>query len=118
MEFLHEKGFVYRDLKPENILLDSEGHVKLTDFGLSRQLEDGDLAKTFCGTPQYLAPELILRVGYNKMVDWWGLGILIYELTVGSPPFADLNLQRCLNDILKRQPVMRDHFSKKLRSLL
>jgi len=52
------------------------------------------------------------------MVDWWGLGILIYELTVGSPPFADLNLQRCLNDILKRKPVMRDHFSKKLKSLL
>lgn len=120
LDFLHEKGYIYRDLKPENILLDSEGHVKLTDFGLSRQLnmKEGELANTFCGTPSYLAPELILRKGYDKMADWWSLGILIYEMVVGSPPFYNLNIKRCIHDIVKRPHSMRDYFSKKLKSLI
>lgn len=84
LEYLHEKGFIYRDLKPENILVTSDGHLKLTDFGLSKEITDEQgLADTFCGTCQYLAPELIQKKGYTKMVDWWGLGILIHEMALG-----------------------------------
>ncbi len=72
IECLHQHGFVYRDLKPENVMLDSDGHVKLTDFGLSKKM--GDVKTyTFCGTPEYLAPEVISGAGHTKSVDWWGL---------------------------------------------
>ena len=84
---LHSLGVVYRDLKPENILLDDLGHVCLTDFGLSKDLEYQDKSHTFCGTPEYLAPEIVAGLGHNSEVDWWSLGILLYELTVGIPPF-------------------------------
>ena len=88
LEFLHKKNMVYRDLKPENILLDDKGHVKLTDFGLSKILEDeSDKAFTICGTPQYLAPEVLLKKGYNKVVDWWSLGCVMYEMLSGRLPF-------------------------------
>ena len=89
LEFLHKNNMVYRDLKPENILLDGKGHVKLTDFGLSKILEgEEDKAFTLCGTPQYLAPEVLMRQGYDKMVDWWSLGCVMYEMLVGRLPFA------------------------------
>ena len=89
LEFLHKNNMIYRDLKPENILIDSRGHIKLTDFGLSKILEDEeDKAFTLCGTPQYLAPEVLLRQGYDKMVDWWSLGCVMYEMLVGRLPFA------------------------------
>jgi serine/threonine protein kinase len=89
LESLHKNNMVYRDLKPENILLDSKGHVKLTDFGLSKILEDeDDKAFTLCGTPQYLAPEVLLKKGYDKMVDWWSLGCVMYEMLMGRLPFA------------------------------
>ena len=89
LESLHKNNMVYRDLKPENILLDSKGHVKLTDFGLSKILEDeDDKAFTLCGTPQYLAPEVLLRQGYDKSVDWWSLGCVMYEMLMGRLPFA------------------------------
>ena len=88
LEFLHKNNMVYRDLKPENILLDDKGHVKLTDFGLSKILEDeSDKAFTICGTPQYLAPEVLLKKGYNKAVDWWSLGCVMYEMLSGRLPF-------------------------------
>ena len=89
IEFLHKNNMVYRDLKPENILLDSKGHVKLTDFGLSKILdEESDKAFTICGTPQYLAPEVLLKKGYDKAVDWWSLGCVMYEMLSGKLPFA------------------------------
>ena len=91
LEYLHNNEIIYRDLKPENILLDSDGHLRLVDFGLSKFVggSANDLTRSFCGTPSYLAPEVIMKVGYNKMVDWWGLGILLTEMVVGAPPFND-----------------------------
>merc|ERR1712087_644848 len=90
---LHSLDVIYRDLKPENILLDDRGHVCLTDFGLSKDLGPDDAeARTFCGTPEYLAPEIVMNKGHGKPVDWWSLGILLYELTVGIPPFYSQNV--------------------------
>lgn len=81
---LHKCGVVYRDLKPENIMLDIEGHIKLADFGLARlSVRANQNIKTFCGTPEYLAPEIILNNGYTKAVDWWALGCVFYEMLSG-----------------------------------
>jgi serine/threonine protein kinase len=89
LEFLHEReGVVYRDLKPENILIDAEGHLKLVDFGFAKRIHDRE-TYTLCGTPEYLAPEVIRNKGHSTAVDWWAFGILIYEFLVGQPPFWD-----------------------------
>lgn len=96
---LHSLGVIYRDLKPENILLDDNGHVCLTDFGLSKDVDPSDKAHTFCGTPEYLAPEIVTGAGHDKAVDWWSLGILLYELTVGIPPFYSQNVNEMYNKI-------------------
>ena len=87
-EYLHSKNIVYRDLKPENILINKNGYLKLTDFGFAKQLEN-EKTYTLCGTPEYLAPEIILNKGHGKAVDWWTLGILLYEMLVGIDPFSD-----------------------------
>ncbi|CAI5455394.1 unnamed protein product [Caenorhabditis angaria] len=85
LEYIHSLGIVYRDLKPENLMLSKEGHIKMADFGFAKELRDRTY--TICGTPDYLAPESLARTGHNKGVDWWALGILIYEMMVGKPPF-------------------------------
>ncbi|KAH7390264.1 camp-dependent protein kinase A [Cadophora sp. MPI-SDFR-AT-0126] len=91
LEFLHEReGVAYRDLKPENLLLDAEGHIKLVDFGFAKRLGNRE-TYTLCGTPEYLAPEVIQSKGHTTAVDWWALGILIYEFLTGYPPFWDAN---------------------------
>ena len=88
IEFLHKNNMIYRDLKPENILMDKEGHIKITDFGLSKILDDmNDKVFTLCGTPQYIAPEIIKKKGYDKGIDWWSLGCLFYEFLMGGIPF-------------------------------
>ena len=88
LEYLHKNNMIYRDLKPENILMDSKGHIKLSDFGLSKILSDNDeKAFTMCGTPQYLAPEIMKEEGYDKNVYWWSLGCFFYEMITGFLPF-------------------------------
>ena len=89
LDTIHSKGVCHRDLKPENLLLDREGHLKITDFGFAKRVTDRTW--TLCGTPEYLAPEIIQSKGHNKAVDWWALGILIYEMLAGYPPFFDDN---------------------------
>lgn len=101
LECLHGFGVIYRDLKPENILLDSQGHIALCDFGLCKlEMKDEDQTNTFCGTPEYLAPELLIGKGYNKTVDWWTLGVLLYEMITGLPPFYDEDTNEMYRKIL------------------
>lgn len=108
LECLHGFSVIYRDLKPENILIDYQGHIALCDFGLCKlDMKDEDRTNTFCGTPEYLAPELLMGRGYNKTVDWWTLGVLLYEMLTGLPPFYDENTNEMYRKILS-EPL---HFS-------
>lgn len=89
LEALHKENIVYRDLKPDNVLMDEEGHVLLTDFGLSREnVRKGEAgAKSFCGSYAYLAPEMVKKKGHGKTVDWYLLGVILYEMLTGLPPY-------------------------------
>ncbi|PSR94040.1 camp-dependent protein kinase catalytic subunit [Coniella lustricola] len=110
LEYLHEQqgGVAYRDLKPENLLLDAEGHIKLVDFGFAKRLggKDGSTETyTLCGTPEYLAPEVIHNKGHTTAVDWWALGILIYEFLTGYPPFWHQNPIEIYKQIVEKPVV-------------
>jgi len=119
---LHKNKIVYRDLKPENILLDQSGHIKMTDFGLSKNLNEKNAMKTFCGSTTYLAPEVISQKtrekGYTRAVDWWSFGVMMYEMLTGLPAFYDKNTQKNFKKILYANLPMKKNFSRSCRSLL
>ncbi|EDV21777.1 uncharacterized protein TRIADDRAFT_30067 [Trichoplax adhaerens] len=101
LQFLHQNGIIYRDLKLDNVLLDSEGHIKITDFGMCKENMFGScLTKTFCGTPDYIAPEILLEIDYGFSVDWWSLGVLMYEMLAGEPPFEGDSEEELFESIL------------------
>lgn len=109
LSYLHEEGIVYRDLKPENILIDAEGHVKLTDFGLSKDdIDANGRTSSLCGTTEYLAPEIIKDKDYSYSVDWYSLGIVLYEMLTGSNPFkmgqnVEVSMVDQMNKILEHE---------------
>jgi serine/threonine protein kinase len=117
---LHSLGFVYRDLKPENILVDEDGHIKLTDFGLVKGnlCNEKATTSTFCGTPGYIAPEVLLRKPYTRSVDWWSFGILVYEMLVGLPPFWNSNSEIMLRSVLSDQVRFPAGISGEARDLI
>jgi len=114
---LHSLGIIYRDLKPENILLDEEGHIKLTDFGLSKEALD-DKAYSFCGTVEYMSPEVIARQGHTKSADFWSLGVVMYEMLTGVLPFHGENRKETMHQIVKIKLSMPLYLSIEAQSLL
>lgn len=119
IEHLHSLGIVYRDLKPENIMLDSTGHVVLTDFGLCKEAIDGDSrTHTFCGTIEYMAPEILAREGHDRKVDWWSLGALLYDMITGAPPFCANNRKKTMEKIMKAQVKFPPFMTADVKDLL
>ncbi|OHT11416.1 AGC family protein kinase [Tritrichomonas foetus] len=117
---LHSLGFVYRDLKPENVLVDAEGHLKITDFGLVKtNLKNAkDTTTTFCGTPEYIAPEILQQQPYTKGVDWWSYGVLLYEMLTGLPPFYHENTNRMYQMIINEQVDLQHRLSNVAKDLI
>jgi serine/threonine protein kinase len=110
-EYMHSENIIYRDLKPENLLLDGDGYLKITDFGFAKFIKDNQ-TWTLCGTPDYLAPEVVSGQGHSFGVDWWTLGILIYEMLASYPPFYDEDPMKTYAKIMHGQLVFPMHFTK------
>jgi serine/threonine protein kinase len=117
LEYLHLQDVVFRDLKPENLLIDWRGYLKLTDFSFAKEIPD-QKTYTFCGTPCYMSPEIILQEGHGKAADWWALGILIYEMITGHPPFDKRDSVELYDDILTTAPNFDDRFSETAQNLV
>ncbi|KRZ39339.1 Protein kinase C-like 1B, partial [Trichinella pseudospiralis] len=119
LQFLHRHGVIYRDLKLDNILLDADGHVKLADFGMCKEgISAEKLTSTFCGTPDYIAPEILKENDYGASVDWWALGVLMYEMMVGQPPFEADNEEDLFDAILQDEVLYPVWLSKEAVSIL
>lgn len=116
IEYLHNLDIIYRDLKPENILLDKNGHIKLTDFGFAKEVQD--VTYTLCGTPDYIAPEVVATKPYNKSVDWWSFGILIFEMLTGYTPFYDPTPMKTYENILNGTITYPDYLPPDILDLL
>ncbi|XP_071954782.1 ribosomal protein S6 kinase alpha-3-like [Antedon mediterranea] len=118
LDHLHSLGIIYRDLKPENILLDKDGHVKLTDFGLSKESVEDSKAYSFCGTVEYMAPEVVNRRGHTTAADWWSYGVLMFEMLTGALPFQGQHRKETMAMILKAKLGMPQFLSPEAQSLL
>ncbi|KAF6767804.1 hypothetical protein AHF37_06887, partial [Paragonimus kellicotti] len=118
LNHLHQLGIIYRDLKPENILLDTDGHIKLTDFGLSKEAVDKGRTFSFCGTVEYMAPEVITRRGHDASADWWSLGVVMFEMLCGVLPFQGESRRETMHQILRAKLKMPQFLSPEAQSLL
>lgn len=119
LEDLHKREIIYRDLKPDNIVFNSEGHALVTDFGLAKEnVFDDQGAKSFCGSPAYLAPEMLKRTGHGKSVDWYLLGVLLYEMLVGIPPYYSNNKEQLYENIQRGPLKLPNFLSEQSRGLL
>lgn len=114
--FMHKQHIIYRDLKPENLVLNSDGYLKITDFGFAKKVADKTF--TLCGTPDYLAPEIVTGQGHGRAVDWWTLGVLLYEMVGSIPPFYDDTPINTYKKIIKAKIVWLRQFSPELRQLI
>ena len=119
IEYLHNHNIIYRDLKPENILIDSDGHIKLADFGLAKENVTNDVPnKTFCGSPNYLSPEMLTNEGATKASDIYGIGAILYELISGNPPFFMQNQSEMFKNIIEKKLEFQEFFSEEIKDLL
>jgi len=119
LEHLHQIGIIYRDLKPENIMLDRAGHVKLTDFGCVKESASDEINYTFCGTVEYMAPEILNRSGrHGKEVDWWSFGILAHDMLTGAPPFTGGNRKVITDRVLKSKLQLKKYLTPNAKDLL
>ena len=120
LQHLHKLGFIYRDMKPENILVDADGHLKVTDFGFAKNniTNERQTTNTFCGTPEYLAPEVLRQQPYTRSVDWWSFGVILFEMLSGIPPFFDSNPKKMYMGILFEPIQFPSYFSRKAIDLI
>ena len=119
IEYLHSMNILYRDLKPTNVLIDAEGHIKLTDFGLSSPFFlENSTSTEFWGTPEYMSPEMLMKTGHDRTLDYYSIGIILYEMLVGIPPFYNEDRKKMYSSILNDKIKFYSHISQQARDLI